>query len=108
MDEGLTPGGEGGDAVFEDATGGREKDLVFAGDFEEEESMFAGHGHPTQLAGQFPGFVPFVLQEAKELTFPFCGLAQRIRQPSANIGSVGEFEGSKVDSVFSGTRHRWL
>jgi len=71
MGDGALPGGQRGFAVVEDAFWGGEEDLFLAGDFEEEESLGAGHGHPAGLARELLSVVPFFQQEIQELAFPF-------------------------------------
>ena len=62
MDDDASPGGKGGGAVVEDAARGCEEDLVFAGEFEEEEGIVAGHRHPAHLPGNLVRLLPFFLQ----------------------------------------------
>jgi len=92
MGDGALPGGKGGFAVVEDAFGGGEENIFLAGEFEEEEPLGAGEGHPAGLSGEFFGVAPFFQEEVQELEFPFGGLSEGLGEPAADVGCVGEFQ----------------
>lgn len=90
MGDGALPGGESGLAVVEDAFWRGEKDLIFAGYFEEEEALITGEGHPARLAGELFRMAPFFQQEVEEVLLPFRGLPERFGEPAADVGGIGE------------------